>query len=123
MKCFNHPAADAVATCKSCCRGLCRECIAEVGASCCCRDRCEADVAALNELFDRGRSVYQKTGTVYKSGGVFILLFGIVFALSGVFSLTSERFTALGYFLLIMGLIFSAWSMAYFSAAKKFVKK
>ena len=60
MKCYYHQTVDAVALCKSCSRALCAECISEVGLSCSCRNRCEADVATLNDLVQRGRSAYQK---------------------------------------------------------------
>ncbi|MBP7275989.1 MAG: hypothetical protein KBA51_07280, partial [Kiritimatiellae bacterium] len=31
MKCFNHEDRDAVGTCKSCGKGVCRECAVDMG--------------------------------------------------------------------------------------------
>lgn len=53
MKCFNYSEIDAVAICKSCGRGLCPQCVMEVGPSCSGKDRCEANVASMNELIQR----------------------------------------------------------------------
>src|ERR1019366_8763075 len=55
MKCFTHRSSDAVAVCRSCGRALCPDCIAEVGLSCACKNRCESDVTRFNEMLTRGR--------------------------------------------------------------------
>jgi len=91
MKCYNHPNVDAVASCKSCARGLCHECIAEVGLSCSCRGRCEADVATLNDLVERGRTAYQKASATYFRSGVFITMLGAVFELLGTVGVASSK--------------------------------
>ncbi len=77
MKCFNHEKIDAVGVCRSCGRGLCRDCIAEVGLSCSCKGECEEVVATMNDLVERGRTAYQKTSAAQSR-------FGIVFGLMGV---------------------------------------
>src|SRR3954463_16471933 len=53
MRCFYHPQADAVGTCKHCHRGLCSGCAAEREGGLACRDRCEAAVDAVNALIRR----------------------------------------------------------------------
>lgn len=123
MKCFNHPTVDAVASCKSCCRGLCRDCIAEVGRSCSCRNRCEEDVAALNDLFERGRTVYQKTSAAYFRSGIFISLLGVLFLFLGIFSMAGENHTGWSYFLLFVGIVFAGWGLSFFVSAYKMNQK
>lgn len=123
MKCFNHQSLDAVASCKSCFRALCPNCVAPVGLSCSCRDRCEADVAALNDLFDRGRTAYQKGSAVQFQSGVFILLLGMPFLILGAVSVSGEAEGGFGYFSLLLGLVFVCWGIAQFSSARKINQK
>jgi hypothetical protein len=123
MKCYNHPTVDAVANCKSCARGLCRECIAEVGLSCSCRSRCEADVATLNDLVERGRTAYQKTSATYFRSGIFITLLGAIFGLLGVVGVTNSERSEWSFFLLFMGIIFAAWGVSHFVSARRMSQK
>ena len=53
MRCFYHPQADAVGTCKHCHRGLCSECASEREGGLACRGRCESAVDAVNALIRR----------------------------------------------------------------------
>jgi hypothetical protein len=119
MKCFTHPETDAVGSCKSCCRALCRECIVEVGTSCSCRHRCEADVAAINELFERSIKAYNRLGGVYKTVGVFIMFFGVLFCFLGAIYLAGDSHTTYGFFLEVLGLAFIAFGIAAFASSKK----
>lgn len=123
MKCFYHPSVDAVATCKSCGRGLCRECIAEVGLSCSCRNRCEADVATLNDLVERGRTVYKKTSATYFRSGLFTLLAGVPFLVLGAVGVSSGTGGEWGYFLLVMGMVFGGWGISHFVSARRMRQK
>jgi len=53
MRCFYHPQADAVGTCKHCHRGLCSECASEREGGLACRGRCETAVDTVNALIRR----------------------------------------------------------------------
>jgi hypothetical protein len=123
MKCYYHPSIDAVANCKSCCRALCRDCIAEVGLSCSCRGRCEPDVATLNELVERGRTAYQKTSATYFRSGIFVTLVGAIFAILGVVTFANSERSEGSYFLLFMGIIFIGWGVSHFVSARKMSQK
>jgi len=120
MKCFNHPTVDAVGLCKSCSRALCRDCIGEVGKSCSCKDRCEADVASINDLLERGRTAYQKSSRNTFRSGLFTLLLGLAFLLIG---LASPMASGPNYFLLIMGLLFTGWGISFFVFARNLKQK
>jgi len=117
VKCFNHSEVDAVGLCKSCGRGLCHECVSDVGMSISCKHRCEADVAVLNELVQRGRTVYQKTSRTYLRTGIFTLLLGAVFFLIGISSMLNSR---PNFFLMVVGGLFVGWGISYFISAKRF---
>jgi len=120
MKCYNHPEVDAVAVCKSCSRGLCRECAVEVGTSIGCKNRCEADVAALDEIIRRGRTGYQKTSSTYFRSGLVIILLGAVFLFMGVASWGGGQ---ANYFFLVTGGLIAALGISYFVSARHFGQK
>ena len=86
MNCFYHPEAAAVGVCKSCYRGLCRECAVEFPRGLACRGRCEEDVQQVIELVQRNvkftKSLAKNapgTRIVMLVIGAFILLFGVLF--------------------------------------------
>jgi len=97
--------------------------VAEVGLSCSCRNRCEADVATLNELVLRARTVYSKSSATYFRTGLFTTLMGTVFLLIGLSGVLRDSRSPWNYFLLIMGLIFAGWGISYFVSAKRFREK
>jgi hypothetical protein len=123
MRCFYHPAVDAVALCKSCNRALCHGCIVEVGLACSCRNRCEADVATLNELVERGSTAYQKTSATYFRSGLFTLLLSITFFVLGLLGVARGRGGEWGYFLLVLGLLLGGMGVSHFISAKKMSQK
>jgi len=85
-----------------------------------CKHRCEADVAAVNELLQRGRTVYHKTSRTYLRTGIFTLLLGAVFFLLGISSLLNSR---PNYFLLVIGILFIGWGISHFFSAKRLGQK
>jgi hypothetical protein len=123
MRCFTHSDVDAVAICKACGRALCHSCIAAVGRSCACKERCEGDVSAQADVLERGRTVYQKTASIYFRNGVFVVLMGLAFCILGtpVFSrgtLSSSNAVFFG-----LGLLFIGWGISSFVSARRFRKK
>ena len=104
MKCFNHRELDAIAVCKHCGRGVCPTCATEVGTATACKGRCEADVAAINDLMMRGRTAYQKGSATHYKLAVFCGLMGVIMGGFG-FMVRSEGSPAWGVFFLF-GLVF-----------------
>jgi hypothetical protein len=115
MRCFYHYERDAVAACKSCGRGLCPDCAADVGNGLACRDRCEEQVRAVNRIIERNKTAYEKTSGAYARTALFYGLVGVLFLVPG---LTNWR--GLGWVLVPAALIFffSAW--VHFSTGRKF---
>ena len=122
MKCFNHPGTDAVGVCKSCGRGLCRECVAEVGLSCSCKGECEGVVAAMNELVERGRIAYQKSSAMQMRSGILVILLGGLFLFFGIASFSGER-SIWNYFLLGTGVLFTILGLSSIYSAIRFKQK
>ena len=110
MRCFYHGESEAVAICKSCGHGLCHDCCAEVGTSAACRNRCETDVQALNDIIQRNRTAYQKTGAIYLWFSIGFSVFGLWYLGSAILTLQTERpdygGIVAGCFFLGMGIVF-----------------
>jgi len=91
MHCFYHENKEAVGTCKSCGKGLCRECVVDLGKGLACRGRCETDVQGMIQLIDRNvrlsatatRTVLQGRG-IRISTGIFHILIGGLFFIFGL---------------------------------------
>ena len=110
MKCFYHRAADAVALCKSCSRGLCLDCAADVPPGTACRGRCEGEVRSINEMLERGKSAYQKVGRQNRRNATMMFLMGSIFTVLGVLPvIVSGNYSAS--FLAVLGLMFIFWSL------------
>ncbi|HEX3870226.1 MAG TPA: hypothetical protein VHV77_07320 [Pirellulales bacterium] len=122
MICFNHPHLDAVGICKSCGRGLCHTCMTEVGLSCCCRDRCEADVATLNDLVERGRTIYQKNSAAFYRQGISVLAMGLIVTALGAVAVV-EYDDPMSYIPLAIGIIFDGWAVSLFVTARQMMQK
>ena len=115
MKCFNHRELDAIAVCKHCSRGICPQCVAEVGVSMACKGRCEAEVATLNDLVQRGKSAYAKASESYVKTAIFTGLFGSAFVVFGL--QPDNRASAI---CLTMGVLLLVSSGLYLHSAKRY---
>jgi hypothetical protein len=61
MKCFKHPAADAVATCAYCGRGVCTDCVSQPPAArIVCSNDCAAALARTAQALDQPSTVNQQ---------------------------------------------------------------
>lgn len=110
MRCFNHPERDAIGSCKTCCKGLCLECAADMGHGLACKGVHEQQVESLNALFLRGAKMQ---GTIAKSkyvASAFNIFMGIVFTGYGL--TTPSGITSL---LSILGLGFLAFGVVAFA--------
>src|SRR5207302_6215916 len=120
MKCFYHETRDAIGVCKSCGKGLCRECAVDLDKGLACRGRCEEDARAVIALIDRNirfeptvSSIIARTRRGRVGAAVFyfvcgaafiawgftmpelhvILFLGVAFVLYGLFTLWQVRQT------------------------------
>jgi hypothetical protein len=84
MRCFYHQDVEAVAGCKNCARGLCPACAVDVGNGIACRDRCEAEVRALNLIVERNKTAYQKARSAYARTAAFYAALGLAFLGAGL---------------------------------------
>jgi hypothetical protein len=97
MKCYNHQNVDAVGVCKNCRKGICHDCLTDVGNGIACTDSCITEVTDINRKLMR-----QRNGA--KLGPFFLILAGLL-----LFSKTHE----LGWFNtgLVMSIILILWGV------------
>jgi hypothetical protein len=99
---------------------LCPDCIAEVGLSCACKNRCEADVTKFNEMLTRGRpgpggpvnpaSLVSYDRVIFLMAmGVALIGFGLYFVDHGV-----------KWFFVAMGVAFFIFGVSQFFMTRKF---
>lgn len=91
MKCFNHDAVDAAATCKICSKALCHGCLTvEEGGVCCDAPKCIADLKGISSLIDH--NVTSIAGISKRTLGTAIafLVLGLIFLGVGVYRLLTN---------------------------------
>lgn len=115
MRCYYHHDVDAVAVCKSCSRGLCSSCAADVGNGMACRNRCEAEVQAINDIIRRNKTAYEKTHGAYARTAVFYAVVAAVFFVAGLFN-----WRGLGWMFVPAGIVFALAAYLHFSTGRRY---
>tara|TARA_R110002050_G_scaffold300599_1_gene470723 strand:+ start:2971 stop:3357 length:387 start_codon:yes stop_codon:yes gene_type:complete len=116
MKCFNHAEIDAVAICKNCNKGLCKDCLTEVENGIACTATCVEEVNQVNSLINRNKQSYNTASGAYMRNAYIYGGMGIIFI---IFGLQTEGLTG---FLSLMGLLFLVGAGFSINSAKKFKK-
>ncbi len=117
MRCFYHQDQEAVGSCKSCGKGLCAACAADLGRGLACRGRCEADVRAMIELTDHHIRMKPTTARLIRAGRSARLAAAVLFLVMGLF-LTYGWFVEpqmwmaiiMGFCLFVYGIYHFIWS-------------
>jgi hypothetical protein len=120
MKCFNHVGADAVGVSKSCGRGLCRDCVTQVGLSVSCKGGCETVVQTMNDLVERGRTAYTKTSATQMRTGIITILLGTLFLIFGIATGIRKPWD---YFLPAAGILFALLGVSLIFSALRLKQK
>lgn len=126
MNCFEHAQKPAVAICKHCGRGLCRDCATIVKGMHSCRGACEQEVERGWQLLqkswlamDQRLVVYETSGKVYHQAFASTAFFGLLFVVVGAALLFTEA--AFGGAILIgLGIIMGIRGAGLARAGKKF---
>jgi len=104
MKCYYHEKLDAVGTCKSCSKGLCRECAIDLGKGLAC-EGCRQDVVDLITTIDRNIKIGTNYKNIKKNG---MVQFGFMGILGGVFLCTGIYYYET--FSIVMGACFMLYA-------------
>ena len=118
MKCYYHNESDAVGTCKSCGKGLCPDCAADVGNGIACKNHCEEEVLAVNDLIERNKAAYKKVRGIYSRNAVPYALLGGLFVLLGLG--LSFKDLIFGFVVVLMGAIMLVGAILTYQSGKKF---
>lgn len=115
MRCFYHHDHDAVGTCKSCARGLCPACAVELPHALACRDRCEAEVRALNQIIARNKTAYEKTSGAYVKTAVFYAAVGALLVAAG-----AANWQGMAWMLVPAGVVCFVAAVIHYSTGQRF---
>lgn len=111
MNCFNHPDKPAIGICKSCGKGLCPECTAELPNGLACRNRCEERVELINRIIDSNQRILATGNANLRATGVFVLVLGLLFLLPGVVTLCTSSKPSDSLFFFFAGIPFTLYGL------------
>ncbi len=116
MKCYDHNEIDAVSTCLGCGKALCKSCTqsSKLGIIVC----SEACGKRADSRIEMVELIRKKTLTQNKIGGIFLIIFGIVFGVFGIYNLTDSRLLPLSIFLMTISAGFMYGGFMYLKVAK-----
>lgn len=118
MKCYNHHQVDAVGICKNCSKGICTECLVDVGNGIACKSTCEQEVRNINQLINRNKESYRLAGNSYLRNSIYMGLLGIIFISFGLYENNSGT-----NFSLCAGIIFLLGTAIMIYTGLKYKKK
>ena len=102
MRCFNHPEVEAVATCKHCYKGICRECVLDSGCGLACSPPCKDEIRSLYAMISRSKKMYPIAARTQSRNGIWFVLTAAIFIASGLWIKADVPFMA---FLIGMGVL------------------
>ena len=120
MHCFYHDPVEAVAICKNCNRGVCRECAVELVNGIACKNRCEAEVEAVNQIIERSKTSYQKTSSAFSRNAIVYLMFAVVFGFWAL--IRSGGSPGLVWTMLAIAIVFLIASLFSYSTSRRYLK-
>jgi len=122
MNCYYHHDHPAVGICKSCNKGLCHECAVDIGNGLACKNACEDEVKALNDMLERNKTAYQKAGRVYKRNALISGLIGCFFLLWGILQATFTDGVGLAVIFIPFGVIMLIASLLSIRSGKQIAR-
>jgi len=108
MECFYHAGRPVIGLCRSCFRGLCRECAVDLDRALACRDRCESharDLIATLDVSTRYRGVTPAVRTLWSGMAVIALLVAAFVVVLGLRLPIYREIALLGIPFLLIGLL------------------
>lgn len=101
MNCFNHNEKQALGICKHCNKGICMECLTDLGDGLACTATCIEEVQTINKLINHNKKASKTTTGTWKMTGAFYMVVGTLFMTTSIF-----YFRKPDVFLIGLGLIF-----------------
>lgn len=106
MHCYRHAPAEALGICRSCGRGVCAQCVREVGLSLACSLECEERVRRGDALIANSEASFRQA----RRGSVVLVIFPILLGAVLCYFGLNERgwfnaLTAMGSILILFGIV------------------
>jgi len=101
MKCFSHPEADAVASCKHCFKGVCARCARDSGAGVVCSQACEDEVRAVRGMLERSRRMQPFAANAQLRTAIWLVALAAVFIAWGLISEHGAMMVVIGAVMLL----------------------
>lgn len=120
MHCFNHADRPAVGICKSCNKGLCKECLTELPNGIACKASCEERVALLVRLVDNNKRMIATSNFHVSLGTWFLMTFALLPLAFGGLLLFSGDDSVDGWIFFVSGLVFLGMALIRLRAKSKF---
>ncbi|VAW74144.1 hypothetical protein MNBD_GAMMA12-1598 [hydrothermal vent metagenome] len=120
MKCFNHLTRDATGICKACGKGLCMECVSDLGYGIACKDKHEKEVNDLRELARHSVNAYKASPKSLLIIPLFFIIMGLV-TLMFSFSLTVGTVEML--FFIVISIVLITFGMVLWLRVKAAFKR
>lgn len=117
MNCYNHTETVALGICKHCNKGICRDCLTDLGDGLACTATCVDEVKSLNETIHKNINASKSTGRNYNAAALFYAAMGLVFILTSLIV-----FARKDPFTITMGSLFLAYA-AYLIYSKNKINK
>ena len=117
MNCFRHAPSPAVGVCKNCQRGVCPECLTDLGDGLACRGVCEAKVQSINSLLNRSPGAYSAAGSGYRIVGGLFGVFALLSLIAGIGVVSTQGWVNTS---VIAGLVFAFFGVMFFRLAGRY---
>src|SRR5207253_10925170 len=83
LRCFYHQDRESVGSCKSCGKGLCPDCLVDMGKGLACRSRCETEVQGLIIASDVNVSMAAKVPRQMRANRLMVVGLAWLFVIPG----------------------------------------
>lgn len=107
MRCFYHPQVEAVGICRNCQKGLCAECVTDLGNGIACKGKCEREVSEIIAMIRQNSNAYEQASRAEFQSAAFWIIVGCVSLLAHVMSTSGETFLFFG----IVFLVLAGWNL------------
>lgn len=106
MHCYRHAPSEALGICRACGRGVCAQCVRDLGPSLVCSDECEARVRRGDALIANSEASFRQV----RRGSVVVVIFPLLLGAVLFYFGLSERgwfnaLTAMGAILAVFGVV------------------
>ncbi len=113
MNCFNHDDVPAVGMCKSCGKGICRECLKEIPDGLACKGTCVDRSVMINRIIDNNQRMVSAANSQIKNGGWLTVAIGVFICAMGILLSYGESFFPFGLISGVIGLTFLGFGIRF----------